>query len=146
MNKKGFLLIEVLIGIFFLGLISITFFPIFTLASNQLQNVEIKNDMKYYGETIIEKIKAFDFNNDNDNEHILDINLKELIHLFYKKDDVNINLPLNNDKNFKYRVNIYKNNKGNTLWRITVKVYPKTNENEIEGVVFEAFVRKPEKE
>lgn len=142
MNKKGFILVEALMGIFFVGLISIVFFSIFTLINNQFYNMEIKNDMKYYGETIIERIKAFD---DNSDEYILDMNLDEIINNFYRKDDVSITLPLNMDGNFDYKVNINKKDRGNNLWKIIVEVYPKTNKTEIEGVRFEANIPKPEK-
>lgn len=144
MNRKGFLLIEVLIGIFLLGLITTTFFPIFTLMNNQFKNVEIKNDMKYYGETVIEKIKAFDFNKSS-GECILDMELEKLIDIFCENDEVEVDLPLSSDEDFRYRVNICKNNKGNNLWKIYVKVLPKNNKENMEGVSFETILQKPEK-
>lgn len=144
MNRKGFLLIEVLIGIFLLGLITITFFPVFTLMNNQFKNVEIKNDMKYYGETVIEKIKAFDFNKSSE-EYILDMELEKLINIFYEKDEVEIDLPLSSNENFRYRVNICKNNKGNNLWKIYVGVFSKNNKEDMEGVSFEIILQKPER-
>lgn len=145
MNKNGFLLIEVLLGIFLLGIVCVTYLPMFSLAQNNFYLLEVKNDMKFFAETIMERIKAFDYSNE-ETGYILDMGMTELFDLFYTKATVEITLPISDAFECKYDVIIIKKSKTDNLWDITVKVISKGNRERIKDVEFKALLPKPKKE
>lgn len=58
--KKGFLLMEVILSIFFIGLIAIVFLPIFGISINNMNRIKSHNHMNYIGEMAAENLRAFD--------------------------------------------------------------------------------------
>ena len=58
MDRKGFTLVEVLIGLSLLGLVSVTILPIISSSMMNLNKNNIRMEMNYLGETVIERIKA----------------------------------------------------------------------------------------
>lgn len=57
-NRKGSMLIQIVIALFFLGIMSITFLPILTSSIKSFQRIKLQNEMIFIGEMIIEKIKS----------------------------------------------------------------------------------------
>ena len=58
--KKGFLFIEVLVGLFILGLVAVTCLPILNLSLNNFTRIKDKSEMHYIGEMVLEKFKSKD--------------------------------------------------------------------------------------
>ena len=147
MKQKGFLLIEVLMGLFLLGLITVTCLPILNTTSNNLGLIKGKMDMVFIAESTMEQIKAFDPTRTRENEYLYGMQLVELMQILKDQDPAVIVLPLNiSDNNYKYICNIYKENHNENLWKIRVKVLPFEEERRISDVEIEAFVPSPQKE
>lgn len=58
MERKGYSLIDILVGLFILGLGVATTIPIINTCFNNLNRVEIKSEMIYIAESVIENIKG----------------------------------------------------------------------------------------
>ena len=58
MKNKGYSLIEIIISLFFIGLLSTIFVPILTISARNLSVVKDKNEMNYIGEMVLEKLKT----------------------------------------------------------------------------------------
>jgi type II secretory pathway pseudopilin PulG len=144
MNRRGFILLEVLLGMFLLGIISVTFLPLISSAQKNLCLLETKNNMKYFAETILERIKAFEFDSEND-EYILDMKLEFLMERFCREATVEVELPIFDNGEYEYLVRINKLNQNENLWKIRVNITSKENSERIKDVVLEAYVPKPKK-
>ena len=86
MRKKGFLLIGVLMGLFLLGLITVTCLPILNTTSNNLKLAKDKMDMVFIAESTIEQIKAFDYSRTKEDEYLYGMGLVELIQILKDED------------------------------------------------------------
>jgi len=145
MNKKGFVLIRVLLGLFLLGLVTVTCFPILNTSLNNIQLVNIKMDMIYIAESVIEQIKSFDYSNIIDEEFIFDLQLVKLIEILEEKSQVDICLPLNPaEDEYKYFCNISKSEVDN-IWRIEVNISPIKEVKGIKDVNLMAILPAPKK-
>ena len=146
MNKKGFLLVEVLMGLFLLGIINVTCLPILSTAMHNMILSKQKIDMLFIAESTIEQIKSFDYSQPNE-QWLFDIRLNELIDMFNDKDSVNISLPLDRENSsYKYNCTIHKENNSNDLWEIRAEVSPIKKEKKIKDVTIIAFVSAHKKE
>lgn len=56
--KKGFLLMEIILSIFFIGLIATVFLPIFGMSINNMNRIKSHNHMNYIGEMVAENLRA----------------------------------------------------------------------------------------
>lgn len=114
MKKKGFILLEIIIGLFFIGLLSTVFLPILSSSLNNFNKVKDKNDMNYIGEMVVEKLKT-------SSTDILDV-LAEL--------DINgeVNYVDDDFDNEKYSCKITKMNNSDSLLEYVVKVNLKNQE------------------
>lgn len=119
MRKKGFTLIEAMMGLCLLGLIAVTVLPIINSAFVALDNHNTRMEMIYLGEMAMEKIKAFSADSDSQ-LFIYDKDVKEIVQLFRDNDSVEIILK---DKDEKYSLKIFKNQKSDSLWMLSVYVY-----------------------
>lgn len=123
MDSRGFILIEVLTGLFFTGLVAVTCLPILSTAAYQLKLAKDKTDMVYMAESVIEEIKSFDDSLKKDDEYIYDIRLADLIEKLKEEDSVSIQLPLNmKPNNPEHMCIISKNYVDTDLWKIQVKI------------------------
>ncbi|CCQ95984.1 hypothetical protein CULT_340029 [[Clostridium] ultunense Esp] len=146
MNKKGFLLVEILMGLFLLGIIAITCLPILNIGIDNIRMTKDKMDMLLIAESIIEQIKAFDYSW-TDDEYVLDMNLQMLIDMFNDSDTIVIRLPLgNNNQEFDYYCTIYKENNSDDLWELNVEVVPIKESKRIKNVNIKTFVSIPKKD
>ena len=145
MNKSGFLLIHTLLGLFLLGLVTVTCLPILDTALNNFGLVNIKMDMIYIAESIIEQIKSFDYDNMVEEEFIFDLQLVKLIEILEEKSQVDICLPLNLDEEeYKYFCKIHKSEVDN-LWEIEVNISPIKEVRGIKDVNLKAILPIPKK-
>lgn len=144
MNKSGYFLIGTLLGLTILGLISVTFLPIFTCIFNNIYLLETKDQMKYYGETIMERIKAFNYL-DCREEYILDMDMTYLMDMFYEQEYVYLSLPISEDCEYKFYVDIEKVNISEDLWSINVIIISKDNPERLRNVAFKSLLAKPSK-
>lgn len=137
MDKKGFTLIEVLIGLCLLGLISVTILPIIGTSSKiSIKNSE-KMEITYLGEMVIENLKAFKYDS-GVSAYIFDTEVKEIIDLFKSEEISIITLDLK-DQCKDYSVTIEKRELSSRLWEILVSIdYLK--EGDRKSVQYKAFL------
>lgn len=60
MNRKGFTLIEVIVGLFLVGLVSVVSFPIIQNSINNYNKVQESQHMFYLCEMVVERLRAKD--------------------------------------------------------------------------------------
>lgn len=141
MYKKGFILVEVLIGLFLLGLIIITCFPILNTSLHNLQLSKEKMEMVYIAESTIEQLKSFNYNSNREDEYLFDVQLTYLMDRLMAKESVSINLPLDkNNQQWKYICTIRKEEKSPNFWKIIVSVSSINEEKRLNDVTIQAFM------
>lgn len=146
MDKKGFLLIEALMGIFLLGIIVVTCLPILNTGVNNIRMTKEKMQMLLMAESIIEQVKAFDYSWEDD-EYLFDISLSTLIDILNDSDNVSVKLPLDcEDQNSDYYCIIDKKNAGDGLWKLRVILTPKDINSRIKSIDIVAFVPVPKRD
>ncbi|NLY78198.1 MAG: prepilin-type N-terminal cleavage/methylation domain-containing protein [Tissierellia bacterium] len=143
-NNKGFTLIEVIIGLFLLGIISVTFIPVLNTALVNIRSSNDKVSTILFAESIMEEIKYFN-DESSENSYILDTNMAEVMDLLGKSDYVHISLPRNGEEEWDYKCDIVKQNIDDELWHITITIYSK-GKKETKNVVLQAYVEKPERD
>ena len=135
MGEKGFLLIEVLIGLFLFGIIVVICLPILGNSLGNIRLVKTKMDMVYVAESTMEQIKSFDYNFLKGDEYIFDMLLIELIDILMEGDSTSITLPLDEkDGSSLYTCTIYKENYDKSLWKVWIEVSPLEEANKIRNV------------
>ncbi|MCK9442984.1 MAG: type II secretion system GspH family protein [Tissierellaceae bacterium] len=136
MKRKGFTLIEVMMGLFLLGLVSATVLPIFNTTFMNINKQRQKAEMLYASEMAIEKLKAYNPQS-SVNLYIYNTDVKEIIQLFYDNDRVDVEISEGGE----YTIKIVKEDKSKFLWFIEVFVYNKDwgNKNHVE---LEAYLQK----
>ena len=135
MGEKGFLLIEVLIGLFLFGIIVVICLPILGNSLGNIRLVKTKMDMVYVAESTMEQIKSFDYNFLKGDEYIFDMLLIELIDILMEGDSTSITLPLDEkDGSSLYTCTIYKENYDKSLWKVWIEVSPLEEANKIKNV------------
>ena len=143
MGKKGFLLVQALMGLSLLGIVVVCFLPIFIILTNNYYLIETKYEMKYLGEEIVEKIKSYDLDIEND-DYILDTRVEEIINCLDQSKIVNISLPFNEKTvNYRYIVNIHKENINEILWVVDIEVKLKNDGNKIRSIVYRTYMPNP---
>lgn len=60
MKKNGFILVDVLTGLFILGLVVVFAFPIILSSGSSYSSVKISTEMNYLGESIYERLNSRD--------------------------------------------------------------------------------------
>lgn len=58
MKRKGFILFEIIIGLFFLGILAVSILPLLGFSFNTIRNIRYKDEMNYIGEMVVEKLKS----------------------------------------------------------------------------------------
>jgi len=137
-KKKGFTLIEAIIGIGLLGLISVTTLPIMATSFMNLKNHNIKMEMNYIGETVIERIKAF--NEESPDLNIYGTQVSEIIERFNLNDNANFTLFRNDDEPFLIKVK--KENHSDKIWKIAVYIYHDKEGSNINHVEYKIYLPK----
>lgn len=121
MKRRGFSLVEVLVGLSLLGLISVTAIPMLTFSFNNFTRVKARSEMCFIGEMVVEKFKT-------DSVIILDyLNQLESSDSIEYIDD-------NFDKD-KYSCTIYKIENRTRLIDIKVKVKEQVSSSYVEYMV-----------
>ena len=138
MKRKGFTLVEVIMGLFLLGLIAATVLPIISTSYLRLSNKKIKIEMIHQGEMAMERMKAFKEESHEDIT-IYDVDVKELIEEFKKYKIVEIILPEDQGKE-KYSLKITKEEKFNNLWFLSVYVYHNKEGEILDYVEFKGYM------
>lgn len=140
MYRKGFTLMETILGLFILGLIGITTLTIVNSSFISLRNQEIKLEMMYIGEMAIERIKAYKEENDTD-LFIYDLSVSDLIQSFRLNDSFEVNLN-NIGKNEEFSLKIIKSEKSSSVWILSVYVYCHKEGSNISNVEYKAYLPK----
>lgn len=138
MNRRGFTLVETMLGLFLLGLIGVTVLPTINSSYIKFKNQKIKTEMIYVGEMSVEKIKAF--NEDSSSQvFVYDTNVFELIELFRLNDYIEINIP-KKENSEKYSLKIIKDQKSDSLWALSIFVYHNIEGSNIGHVEYHAYL------
>lgn len=58
MKREGSILIEAIIGLFFLGLLATSILPLLGFSFNNIKNIRHRDEMNYIGEMVAEKLKS----------------------------------------------------------------------------------------
>ncbi|MGJ0848601.1 prepilin-type N-terminal cleavage/methylation domain-containing protein [Tissierella praeacuta DSM 18095] len=138
LNKKGFTLVETILGLFLLGLISVAILPIINISFIRLENHKIKMEMLYIGEMSMEKIKAFDANSESE-LFIYDTSVSEIIKLFKEYDNIEINIP-KKENDDKYYLKICKSQKMDSLWTVSISVFHNKKRSNIRNVEYKGYI------
>lgn len=137
MKRKGFTLIEVLMGLCLLGLISVMILPIIGNSSRLSSKNSEKIEMAYVGEMIIENLKAYTSDVDFTSE-ICNTEVKEIINQFELEKSSNIKFDYVGDYE-KYKVIMEKNEKSSSLWEVLITIsYIK--EGDTKNVKYKALI------
>lgn len=146
MNNKGFIFVEVLVGLFLLGVAIVTYYPIINTSIYNLQLSKNRMEMINIAESTIEQLKSFSYDNTKEDEYLFDIQLISLINELIDKESSTINLPVNKSNNqWNYTCIIQKEEKLKNLLRIKVTISPIQKEQRLNDVVIEAFMPIPSK-
>lgn len=142
-NEKGFLLIEVIMGLFLLGIIVVNCFPLLNIAIDNINIVKRKVNIVFVAESIMEKIKFYDYDL-LDGESIFDMELKELVDIFNNSDSVIVKLPIDEENRaYEYFCTIYKNDINDKLWKISIHISPKVEKKNVKDVILQSIIPKP---
>lgn len=140
MNKRGFILTQVLVGLYLLGLIIVSVLPLLNTSISNLNLAKENKDMINTAETIIEQIKSFNYKNNSSTELVFDMELLDIIELLAEEKEVNLSLPIDKENaEYKYVCDICKIEKDN-LWELNVSIafengVKKINEIEITALL-----------
>ncbi|QAT61780.1 MULTISPECIES: type II secretion system protein [Tissierellales] len=138
MKRKGFFLIEILLGLFILGIVAVFVLPILNNALYNFSLLEHKMKMKYYGETVIENIKSYDYKLGSD-FFILDESLDNIMDKFKPEGNAEIFLPSGSEKNkYPFTIRIYKEE--GVLWKIRVLI--SHNGRKVKDVEYKSYIIK----
>lgn len=140
MLKKGFSLIESLMGLFLLSLIAVSCLPLITsLLDNMRLNSE-KDEMVFVLESSMEKIINYNVEYPNE-EYILDTPVSEIIDMLMKNNDITVKLPLKANDTCKYSLTISKHNidGSDRLWKICMEIVHK-GEKRLNNVTLQAII------
>ena len=138
MIKKGFTLVESILGLFLLALIAVTVLPIISSSFIRLRNNKLRMEMIYIGEMAVEKIKAFDKDKAS-YDFIYDTDIVELIELFRAHNSVEVTIP-KKESNEKYYLKIEKNQKSDLLWMISIFVYHNIEGSSVGDVEYNTYL------
>ena len=138
-KKKGFTLIEAIIGIGLLGLISVTTLPIMTTSFINLKNHNIKMEMNYIGEVVIERIKAFD--EESLDLYLYDIKISEIVEKFSLTNKTDFSKSINKDGE-PFLIKLIKKNHSDKIWKIHVYIYHDKEGSNIGHVEYKIYIPK----
>lgn len=137
MERRGFTLVEVILGLFLLGLISVTTLPIVTSSLMNISKSKIKMEMNYIGEMAIERIKSYNEESSTD-LYIFDKKLSEIVECFRNPgpSEVTISKEMENGK---YLLKIIKDQRSDILWEISVYVYHDEEGSNLNHVEYKTY-------
>lgn len=140
MKKNGFTLVEVLLGLFLLGLISVTVLPIVTSSLMNIGKSKIKMELNYIGEMAIERIKSY--NEESATElYIFDKKVSEIVELFRKPGSIELSISQNKGGE-RYLLKIIKDQRTDILWKISVYVYHDEEGSNLDHVEYKTYFLK----
>lgn len=137
MKRKGFTLVEALLGLFLLGIISVTVLPIVTTSLKNINKSKIKMEMNYIGEMAIERIKSY--NEESSKElYIYNIKLSEIVKEFRNPGPQEVIIS-GKEENGKYLLRIMKDQRTDILWEISIYVYHDEEGSKLNHVEYKTY-------
>lgn len=115
MKRKGYVLLEILVGIFLIGLISTTYFPIITSSFRNFNRIKDRTEMIYIAEMVAERLKV-------DKELS-----KEIIPKL--EGQTSIDFEDENIDDIKYKCTLQKINSSNRMIDLNINISTKDQEN-----------------
>lgn len=126
-TRTGFILAEVILGLFFMGLFSITFLSLIGYSFNNIKNIRYRDEMNYIGEMVVEKIMS---KNKDIDTVISDLDISGEVN--YTDEDFDSS---------KYSVRIIKEGDSSGLLEFSVIVQTKEKDND-RNVIFKSSIPK----
>lgn len=126
MKRKGLIFLDIIIGLFIIGLVIVVSFPIFNLTNESFKKSKDTTEMIYISEATIESLKSKD-----------QVSLDFLENLEKKN---SLEYPYLEDDKYISRVELLDENED--LWFLNVRVGKKNDEGGIEYVEIEATIPK----
>jgi len=139
LNRNGFLFVEILIGLFILGIITITCLPLISTSLDNMRLARIKAEMAFLAESTMEKILNYDpkYNNEG---YIFDMSLRELIDILAAHENKAVELPENDELYCDYRLKISKENFNDKLWSMHIEVSSVEEGGRIESIILRSII------
>ncbi|NLV88639.1 MAG: prepilin-type N-terminal cleavage/methylation domain-containing protein [Tissierellia bacterium] len=135
--RRGFTLIETIMGLFLLGLITVIVLPLVNGNLDNLFKQRVKAQMAYTGEMVVEMLKAYDEETSNP-LFIYDVEIGQIIDKFKGNNYIEINLD---KEDYEFPIKIIKEDKSDLLWTTRVIVYSKGG-GKLDNVEFKAYLQK----
>jgi len=135
--RRGFTLIETIMGLFLLGLITVIVLPLVNGNLDNLFKQRVKAQMVYTGEMVVEMLKAYDEETSNP-LFIYDVEIGQIIDKFKGNNYIEINLD---KEDYEFPIKIIKEDKSDLLWTTRVIVYSKGG-GKLDNVEFKAYLQK----
>ena len=117
MKRKGFTLVELVMGLMILGLVSVTTLPIISQSFINFAKQRTRTEMVFICEMVMESLKAYSPSS-SDDFLILNKPVREIIESFQPEGPSRLEIL---DEN--HRLVIEKDNKSDLVWHIVVRVY-----------------------
>lgn len=114
MNKKGFIFLEIVFGIFMLGIIFLISFNLLNLTSKYFELAQESIEIDYIVESIMEGLKSKDVENQN--------------FLNRLSSDIDLDYPLPIEYSDRYVCKILLEEENDFLWCYKLRVYKKLDE------------------
>lgn len=138
MKRRGFTLIETLMGLFLLGLVSVTILPIINTSLMRLTNLGIRMDMVHKGESLIEAIKAY--NAEATEELIVcGVPISHIITAISSDETAEMKFSSQDDGE-KFNIHIMKTQRSEDLWIVDIAIDENKIGSKISNVEFKAFI------
>jgi len=129
LRKKGYIFLDVIVGIFLLGLVTVTSLPILASSFNNFNKINMYSEINYLGEHIFERLSSYD-------EYSKDflLKLEEEGEIFF--------LDLDNYYLEKYDCKVINTGINEYLWEFKIVIYPKENKGNYNHEEFKGSIPK----
>ncbi len=127
MKRKGFILFEIIIGLCFLGILSVVILPSLGFSFNTVRSIRYRDEMNYIGEMVVEKLKS---RSESAMKMLAD--LDDFGEIIYEDEDLDTST---------YRCKLVKNYSSEGFIEYTVYIYLKDDKN-VQPVQYKSSTRK----
>ncbi len=121
MKRRGFTLVETVIALVILGIVSMSVVSLTATASIMMAKNKRDQDMIAIAGSVIENIRAYNPESKRD-LFVIDKNVKDIIQTFNRDSNSSIDFSSKSEYQDEYNINISKEDRSESLWKICVTV------------------------
>ena len=121
MKRRGFTLVETVIALVILGIVSMSVVSLTATASIMMAKNKRDQDMIAIAGSVIENIRAYSPESKRD-LFVIDKNVKDIIQTFNRDLNSSIDFSSKSEYQDEYNINISKEDRSESLWKICVTV------------------------